>query len=66
MNGFAADRATTPAQIQVDATDAPLGGLFTKLAKQQGGPPRIPAFPVMLDMSSTKVSNCPKLLQGYF
>ncbi|XP_073956105.1 uncharacterized protein isoform X2 [Choristoneura fumiferana] len=48
MNGFA-ERA--PAQ---DATDAPLGGLFTKLAKQQGGPPRLPAFPVMLDMSSTK------------
>lgn len=54
MNGFGVEaRATTPAQA--DATDAPLGGLFTKLAKQQGGPPRLPAFPVMLDMSSTKV-----------
>ncbi|XP_063624332.1 polyhomeotic-like protein 2 isoform X1 [Cydia splendana] len=49
MNGFGAERA--PAQ---EATDAPLGGLFTKMAKQQGGPPRLPAFPVMLDMSSTK------------
>ncbi|KAG6444536.1 hypothetical protein O3G_MSEX003419 [Manduca sexta] len=53
MNGFGVEaRATTPAHA--DVTDAPLGGLFTKLAKQQGGPPRLPAFPVMLDMSSTK------------
>ncbi|XP_053610152.1 uncharacterized protein LOC128675066 isoform X2 [Plodia interpunctella] len=52
MNGFGAERATT--SPQTDTTDAPLGGLFTKLAKQQGGPPRLPAFPVMLDMSSTK------------
>ncbi|XP_028156740.1 polyhomeotic-like protein 3 [Ostrinia furnacalis] len=52
MNGFVEARAApSPAQ---DATDAPLGGLFTKLATQQGGPPRLPAFPVMLDMSSTK------------
>ncbi|XP_075978450.1 uncharacterized protein LOC142978059 isoform X2 [Anticarsia gemmatalis] len=52
MNGFGEVRpAASPAQ---DATDAPLGGLFTKLASKQGGPPRLPAFPVMLDMSSTK------------
>ncbi|CAH0585563.1 unnamed protein product [Chrysodeixis includens] len=51
MNGFAEVRTAAPAQ---DATDAPLGGLFTKLASKQGGPPRLPAFPVMLDMSSTK------------
>ncbi|XP_031766312.1 uncharacterized protein LOC113520816 isoform X2 [Galleria mellonella] len=53
MNGFGVDRTTT-SPAHADATDAPLGGLFTKLAKQQGGPPRLPAFPVMLDMSSTK------------
>ncbi|XP_026739198.1 polyhomeotic-like protein 3 [Trichoplusia ni] len=51
MNGFTEVRTAAPAQ---DATDAPLGGLFTKLASKQGGPPRLPAFPVMLDMSSTK------------
>ncbi|KAJ8731219.1 hypothetical protein PYW07_004383 [Mythimna separata] len=51
MNGFGEVRTAAPAQ---DATDAPLGGLFTKLASKQGGPPRLPAFPVMLDMSSTK------------
>lgn len=53
-NGFTEVRTAAPAQ---DATDAPLGGLFTKLASKQGGPPRLPAFPVMLDMSSTKVRN---------
>lgn len=55
MNGFATEprAVTSPA---ADGSEAPLGGLFTKLAKQQGGPPRLPAFPVMLDMSSTKVS----------
>lgn len=54
MNGYGAEaRAATPAQA--DTIDAPLGGLFAKLAKQQGGPPRLPAFPVMFDMSSTKV-----------
>ncbi|XP_062525786.1 polyhomeotic-like protein 3 isoform X3 [Bombyx mori] len=53
MNGYGAEaRAATPAQA--DTIDAPLGGLFAKLAKQQGGPPRLPAFPVMFDMSSTK------------
>ncbi|XP_035439942.1 uncharacterized protein LOC118269123 isoform X3 [Spodoptera frugiperda] len=51
MNGFGEVRTSAPAQ---DATDAPLGGLFTRLACKQGGPPRLPAFPVMLDMSSTK------------
>ncbi|XP_049694294.2 polyhomeotic-like protein 3 isoform X1 [Helicoverpa armigera] len=50
MNGFGEVRTAAPAQD----TDAPLGGLFTKLASKQGGPPRLPAFPVMLDMSSTK------------
>ncbi|RVE50922.1 hypothetical protein evm_004489 [Chilo suppressalis] len=54
MNGFGVEARTTASPAQADATDAPLGGLFTKLAKQQGGPPRLPAFPVMLDMSSTK------------
>ncbi|XP_052741412.1 uncharacterized protein LOC112048204 isoform X2 [Bicyclus anynana] len=53
MNGFAVEQRA-PSQPQVDATDVPVGGLFAKLAKQQGGPPRLPAFPVMLDMSSTK------------
>lgn len=52
MNGFG--EARPPASSAQDATDAPLGGLFTKLASKQGGPPRLPAFPVMLDMSSTK------------
>ncbi|CAB3227173.1 unnamed protein product [Arctia plantaginis] len=52
MNGFGEVRASSsPAQ---DATDAQLGGLFAKLASKQGGPPRLPAFPVMLDMSATK------------
>ncbi|CAH2237423.1 jg11278 [Pararge aegeria aegeria] len=53
INGFAVEQRA-PAQTQVDANDVPVGGLFAKLAKQQGGPPRLPAFPVMLDMSSTK------------
>ncbi|KAL0838652.1 hypothetical protein ABMA28_016728 [Loxostege sticticalis] len=54
MNGFGVEARAATSPAQADATDAPLGGLFTKLAKQQGGPPRLPAFPVMLDMSSTK------------
>jgi hypothetical protein len=55
MNGFGVEGRAPASPAQPDGTDAPLGGLFTKLAKQQGGPPRLPAFPVMLDMSSTKV-----------
>ncbi|KAJ0176487.1 hypothetical protein K1T71_007666 [Dendrolimus kikuchii] len=54
MNGFGVETRATTSPAQTDATEAPLGGLWTKLAKQQGGPPRLPAFPVMLDMSSTK------------
>ncbi|KAI5633684.1 SAM domain (Sterile alpha motif) domain-containing protein [Phthorimaea operculella] len=55
LNGFKTETRAPPSPAQVpDVTDAPLGGLFTKLARQQGGPPRLPAFPVMLDMSSTK------------
>ncbi|CAK1551242.1 unnamed protein product [Leptosia nina] len=50
VNGF---KAEPRAPVQ-DASDTPVGGLFAKLAKQQGGPPRLPAFPVMIDMSSTK------------
>ncbi|GBP67883.1 hypothetical protein EVAR_38351_1 [Eumeta japonica] len=34
--------------------EAPLGGLFARLARLQGGPPRLPAFPVVFDMTSTK------------
>lgn len=55
MNGFGAEQRAATSPAQPDTTEAPLGGLFTRLAKQQGGPPRLPAFPVMLDMSSTKV-----------
>ncbi|XP_061383617.1 uncharacterized protein LOC116769981 isoform X2 [Danaus plexippus] len=50
-NGFGVER---PTPVPTDISDVPVGGLFAKLAKQQGGPPRLPAFPVMLDMSSTK------------
>ncbi|CAH0715373.1 unnamed protein product, partial [Brenthis ino] len=52
INGYGMER--TPAPTQADGNDVVVGGLFAKLAKQQGGPPRLPAFPVMLDMSSTK------------
>ncbi|XP_046965571.1 uncharacterized protein LOC124534006 isoform X1 [Vanessa cardui] len=52
MNGFGVDRS--PAPTPTDSNDVPVGGLFAKLVKQQGGPPRLPAFPVMIDMSSTK------------
>lgn len=54
MNGFGVEPRATTSPAQNDTTEAPLGGLWTRLAKQQGGPPRLPAFPVMLDMSSTK------------
>ncbi|KAL4716708.1 hypothetical protein ACJJTC_004827 [Scirpophaga incertulas] len=54
MNGFGAEARASASPAQADASDAPLGGLFTRLARQQGGPPRLPAFPFMLDMSSTK------------
>ncbi|KAM3965285.1 uncharacterized protein ACR2FA_000672 [Aphomia sociella] len=52
MNGFGVERTVT-SPAQADATDPPLGGLFTKLSNQQGGPP-LSAFPLSLDMSSTK------------
>ncbi|XP_047503547.1 polyhomeotic-like protein 3 isoform X2 [Pieris napi] len=52
VNGFGVE-PRAPVQSN-DTNDAPMGGLFAKLAKQQGGPPRIPAFPVMIDMTSTK------------
>ncbi|XP_045498648.1 uncharacterized protein LOC123696496 isoform X3 [Colias croceus] len=52
VNGFGLEpRAPLP---QSDVSDTPVGGLFAKLAQQQGGPPRLPAFPVMMDMSATK------------
>ncbi|XP_072949430.1 uncharacterized protein [Epargyreus clarus] len=52
VNGFSVD--ARPSASPAQDNDTPIGGLFAKLAKQQGGPPRLPAFPIMLDMSSTK------------
>lgn len=52
MNGFAGGVGRT------ETADTALGGLFSGLAKVQGGPPRLPAFPDMLDMTSTKVRIC--------
>ncbi|XP_013145201.1 PREDICTED: uncharacterized protein LOC106108549 isoform X2 [Papilio polytes] len=55
MNGFGVEaRAAPPSPVQSDTSEVPLGGLFDKLTTQQGGPLRLPAFPPMLDMSSTK------------
>ncbi|XP_045536392.1 uncharacterized protein LOC106717952 isoform X1 [Papilio machaon] len=55
INGFGVEaRAAPPSPVQSDASEVPLGGLFDKLTTQQGGPLRLPAFPPMLDMSSTK------------
>ncbi|XP_068633749.1 mucin-1-like isoform X2 [Battus philenor] len=55
MNGFGVEpRAAPPSPVQSDSSEVPLGGLFDKLTTQQGGPLRLPAFPPMLDMSSTK------------
>ncbi|XP_050685040.1 uncharacterized protein LOC126979636 isoform X2 [Leptidea sinapis] len=51
VNGFGVESRPPAPQ---DTSDTPVGGLFAKLAKQQGGPPRMPAFPVMIDMTSTK------------
>lgn len=61
MNGFGGNGGmeTRPAQlsspVRADTVDVALGGLFTGLAKKQGGPHRLPAFPESLDMTSTKV-----------
>ncbi|XP_050351098.1 uncharacterized protein LOC126773897 isoform X2 [Nymphalis io] len=52
LNGFGVDRS--PAPTPTDSNEVPVGGLFAKLIKQQGGSPRIPAFPGVIDMSSTK------------
>lgn len=60
MNGFGGNGgldAQAPAltsPVRADTVDVALGGLFTNLAKKQGGPMRVPAFPDMLDMTSTK------------
>ncbi|CAG9102914.1 unnamed protein product [Plutella xylostella] len=57
VNGFGSVEPRPPLQtspLRVESSETPLGGLFTRFARQQGGPPRLPAFPVMLDMSSTK------------
>lgn len=68
MNGFSSTGGMEPrvggpmaSPLRGDITDTPLGGLFTGLAKKQGGPPRLPAFPDILDMSSTKVSYLKKM-----
>ncbi|VVC91276.1 unnamed protein product, partial [Leptidea sinapis] len=45
VNGFGVESRPPAPQ---DTSDTPVGGLFAKLAKQQGGPPRMPAFPALL------------------